>query len=413
MKRFSVVLSLITLLFLVGIGYADTTYTVKKGDTLFSIARKHDVAVADLKKANSLKSTGLNAGTKLVIPGPAAAPEKKSAAAKNTTASKKSAKESPAAGRSGQADSAAALYTVKKGDTLKSIARKHSLSVRELKELNSLQKESRLKVGQRLTVKRSAEQRKDDREPKVYTVKKGDTLRKVAKRFKVAPETLKEINALTSEKLKPGQKLLLAKKPAPPKETRTPEVVTFALPPPPPPATAVRLAEVKTYSQSTDLEKLSPKERLVLFAKKMLHLPYRFGGTGAFGLDCSAYVQKAYGLVGVTIPRSAREQFSVGEAVERGELATGDLVFFRTYASFPSHVGIYIGNNLFIHASSMSKKVTIDSLESPYYFRRYIGAKRVIPDADVEVELDDVVDAPAEEAAAPAAVQGPAASPNL
>jgi peptidoglycan endopeptidase LytE len=62
----------------------------------------------------------------------------------------------------------------------------------------------------------------------------------------------------------------------------------------------------------------------------------------------------------------------------------GDLVFFKTYASFPSHVGIYLGNNLFIHASSRSRKVTIDSLETPYYFKRFIGAKRFIELKDIQ-----------------------------
>ena len=121
----------------------------------------------------------------------------------------------------------------------------------------------------------------------------------------------------------------------------------------------------------------------------MLHLPYKFGGTGSIGLDCSAYVQKVYSLAGFTIPRSAREQFQVGDLVDKKELSIGDLVFFRTYASFPSHVGIYLGNNLFIHASSLSKKVTIDSLEAPYYFRRFIGAKRIAQPEDQEAEDDD------------------------
>ncbi|MBI5212938.1 MAG: C40 family peptidase, partial [Nitrospirae bacterium] len=56
-----------------------------------------------------------------------------------------------------------------------------------------------------------------------------------------------------------------------------------------------------------------------------------------------------------------------------------------TYASFPSHVGIYLGNNLFIHASSRSKKITIDSLENPYYFKRFIGAKRLIEEEEIKI----------------------------
>jgi cell wall-associated NlpC family hydrolase len=112
----------------------------------------------------------------------------------------------------------------------------------------------------------------------------------------------------------------------------------------------------------------------------MLHLPYRFGGTGLFGIDCSAFVQRVFGAAGITLPRSAREQFEVGTEIEREDLSAGDLVFFRTYASFPSHVGIYLGNNFFIHASSRSRKVTIDSLDTPYYVRRFIGARRLVGD---------------------------------
>ena len=110
----------------------------------------------------------------------------------------------------------------------------------------------------------------------------------------------------------------------------------------------------------------------------MLNIPYRFGGNTLVGIDCSAYVKKVYSLIGVNLPRSAREQFAEGKPVDGSELSMGDLVFFKTYASFPSHVGIYLGNNLFIHASSRSKKVTIDSLETPYYLKRFIGAKRFI-----------------------------------
>jgi len=98
------------------------------------------------------------------------------------------------------------------------------------------------------------------------------------------------------------------------------------------------------------------------------------------GIDCSGYVQKVFGLLDVSLPRTAREQFHIGEPVSKEELSIGDLVFFRTYASFPSHVGIYLGNDLFIHASSRSRKVSIDSLDTPYYVKRFIGAKRLFGD---------------------------------
>ena len=137
-------------------------------------------------------------------------------------------------------------------------------------------------------------------------------------------------------------------------------------------------SETEAASPSHELSDMGMQERLILFARKLLDIPYRFGGNSLLGIDCSAYVQKVYNVIGVSLPRSAREQFTEGDPVDKEELSIGDLVFFKTYASFPSHVGIYLGNSLFIHASSRSKKVTIDSLDTPYYFKRFIGAKRVI-----------------------------------
>jgi cell wall-associated NlpC family hydrolase len=119
------------------------------------------------------------------------------------------------------------------------------------------------------------------------------------------------------------------------------------------------------------------KEKLIGIAQKMLDIPYRFGGSSLLGIDCSGYVQKVFGLLDVVLPRTAREQFRLGKLVGREDLSIGDLVFFRTYAKFPSHVGIYLGDNRFIHASSKDRKVTIDSLDAPYYLKRFIGARRL------------------------------------
>jgi cell wall-associated NlpC family hydrolase len=146
-----------------------------------------------------------------------------------------------------------------------------------------------------------------------------------------------------------------------------------------------RLEEIKNLSKSEELLELNIRDRITLLAKKMLGLPYRFGGNSSFGIDCSAYVQKVYRLAGIDLPRTAREQFRAGESISKEELSVGDLVFFRTYASFPSHVGIYLGNNLFIHASTRIKKVTITSLNTPYFLRRFIGAKRLIDEDEVKI----------------------------
>ena len=252
-------------------------------------------------------------------------------------------------------------HTVKKGETLASISRKYSLAINELKGLNNIEKSVRLKPGQKLIVKQTG--------PKTYTVRKGDTLVKISRKFHTSPEELMEINELNSDELRPGQKILL--EPWIDQEEIRPSSVMVS---------AKISDDLHAMTESTDLNSLEVKDRLILFAKKMLNIPYRFGGSTFMGIDCSGYVQKVFGLLDVSLPRTAREQFHMGESVSKEELSMGDLVFFRTYASFPSHVGIYMGNNLFIHASSKNRKVSIDSLDAPYYFKRFIGAKRVFKD---------------------------------
>ncbi|MCI0480113.1 MAG: C40 family peptidase, partial [Candidatus Dadabacteria bacterium] len=118
---------------------------------------------------------------------------------------------------------------------------------------------------------------------------------------------------------------------------------------------------------------------IIQVAKKYLGAPYKFGGNDlATGIDCSGYVKKIFSRFNVYLPRTARDiYYSSGYKVSKKKLDTGDLVFFTTYAKYPSHVGIYIGNDEFIHASSASRKVTIDSINKQYYKKRYIGAKRV------------------------------------
>jgi cell wall-associated NlpC family hydrolase len=114
-------------------------------------------------------------------------------------------------------------------------------------------------------------------------------------------------------------------------------------------------------------------------AAQYLGTPYRFGGEGANGdgIDCSSFVQQVFREHQVDLPRTAREQSKVGSDVAPGDLRKGDLVFFHTYAAFPSHVGIYLGEGKMIHASSGKGEVTVSDLNSDYYRSRYLGAKRV------------------------------------
>lgn len=126
------------------------------------------------------------------------------------------------------------------------------------------------------------------------------------------------------------------------------------------------------------VSELDPQQNSLLQkAMGLLGIKYRFGGSSYAGIDCSAFVRKVFTALHLPLPRTAREQFAVGKDVPKGELQKGDLLFYRTYAGFPSHVGIYIGNDLMIHASSEGGRVMISRIDSPYFLARFIGARRV------------------------------------
>ena len=110
-------------------------------------------------------------------------------------------------------------------------------------------------------------------------------------------------------------------------------------------------------------------------ALRFLGTPYVFGGTSSSGFDCSGFVQHVFAMLGVNVPRTADAQFYSAHRV-KGGMKTGDLVFFQTYEPGPSHVGIYLGNGRFVHASSHG--VMVSSLSDSYWAERYLGAKRVI-----------------------------------
>lgn len=106
--------------------------------------------------------------------------------------------------------------------------------------------------------------------------------------------------------------------------------------------------------------------------------PYRNGGVDpANGFDCSGFVRYVYQQHGVPMPRAVREQFQVGQSIDRSRLEAGDLVFFSTVAPGASHVGIMIGGDQFIHAPSERGVVRVENLSGQYWASRFVGAKRV------------------------------------
>jgi cell wall-associated NlpC family hydrolase len=133
------------------------------------------------------------------------------------------------------------------------------------------------------------------------------------------------------------------------------------------------------------------QKEIIDLAIGFLGIRYRFGGSSIRGIDCSAFVQRVYALAGINIPRTARAQAQLGITVSREDLKPGDLLFFQTYAKYPSHVGIYIGNGKMIHASSASKRVIISDIDKDYYLRHFLFAKRIfLYDPKIIKELEKV-----------------------
>lgn len=113
-------------------------------------------------------------------------------------------------------------------------------------------------------------------------------------------------------------------------------------------------------------------------AMDFLGIRYRRGGsTPESGFDCSGFVSHVFRELGTRLPRSSREISHSGEAVSKNELQPGDLVFFNTMRRAFSHVGIYLGNNQFVHAPASGGAVRIDDLRERYWGKRYNGARRV------------------------------------
>jgi cell wall-associated NlpC family hydrolase len=119
-------------------------------------------------------------------------------------------------------------------------------------------------------------------------------------------------------------------------------------------------------------------DRIIQTAEYYLGAPYVWGGASTSGFDCSGLIHFIFVAKGVNIPRVTEDQYNAGISVSQSQLKKGDLVFFTTYKPGPSHVGIYIGNRQFIHASSGAGKVITSSLDNSYYASHYIGARRVL-----------------------------------
>jgi cell wall-associated NlpC family hydrolase len=141
---------------------------------------------------------------------------------------------------------------------------------------------------------------------------------------------------------------------------------------------AIKLKHMIKHHKFEDFGPAS-KSAVVKTAKKYIGKRYVYGANSKRAVDCSSFVQQVYKKYKKKLPRTSRQQARVGKPIPKHKLKPGDLVFFSSKKTRGvAHVGIYIGNNKFIHASSAAKKVTITSLSKKYYREHFKGARRVL-----------------------------------
>jgi len=263
----------------------------------------------------------------------------------------------------------ARTYTVSRGDSAWKIAKRLGVSTQALLSANHLTEHSVLQPGQRLVAPEQGVGRGYQAPPNRgagsqpatrYVVKPGDTLEAIAHRFGVTVNTLDRRNGLRNpNRLRVGQTLRIPRSVAQPARPGAPTLRRRA-----------------SSHEPADPEPRSGN-KLVDTALGYRGVPYRYAGMTTRGMDCSGLVARVLLTHGIKAPHSSRELYKLGTAVSRDQLQAGDLVFFNTRGSGISHVGIYMGDGKFVHASSGGGKVETDQLETGYYQRHYVGARRV------------------------------------
>lgn len=377
------------------------TYTVRNGDNFWTIARRHGISVEQLSALNGgIDGERLQIGDVIRVPGAGSATAAPAMTLANNAAPAPVVANSP-------------IYNVQAGENDWIIARRFGISPSELHAANPGINWRRLQIGQELVIPGV----KSDDPASMLMTQKRLALRSVASRF-IINESHVQV-AVDSAIVRSGARQDRPAIVSVPQGTVAAvrdrigawyklefprgtigwvrgdliegipaSVYAAAMPRPAGAASgttgnrSVRVASNagRTSASAPRISVSGHAGPLLATAQNYLGVRYRFGGTSSrSGFDCSGFVLTVFRQHGVSLPRTSASQATVGQAVSRGNLSPGDLVFFRTgRGSRISHVGIYMGGNRFIHASSGGGNVRIDSLGSAYYNSRYAGARRVL-----------------------------------
>ncbi len=345
-------------------------YEVESGDTLFSIAKKNHVTLKEIMVLNDIQAGSvIRVGQKLKV-------SKKSA----FVASKKK--------KSKKVKIVLKTYRVKKGDTLSRIAKRNKTTVKKLRTLNRLGKKSRLKIGMVLAV---GETKIKISKPKSYKVRKGDTLWLIAKKHHTTIKKLRALNKLSRRsklhrgmvlavdgKIKESSKRTTKQRIAKRKTSKRTRIVSRSSSRK---LSSRRLSDAMALLNGRGSRSNRGGSQVIRTAKRYLGRRYVWGAVGPSHFDCSGFTQYVIRKSkGVRLPRVSRKQAYYGKYVSRSNLRAGDLIFFDTShrrRGYVNHVGIYIGSNKFIHASSAKHRVVISSLNRPFYNARFKWGRRV------------------------------------
>ena len=326
-------ISILTILFTSATGFADQTYKVLKGDTLYRIGKMFNTNPEAIKELNSLKNDNLSIGQILKVPAEQqVAPVKTTQTSAKTVVNVNNSKQ-PQVQQLQPTRNEPQTYKVHSGDTLSGIARSFNISLNKLIAANKISNSNKIKIGQILTIP-------------------GEN-----KTASLTSAPVEKTSVLADENSAHGD------------ETSAPAAAVMRL------ANQMHLKPT-TASEGDDL---TVRDRLVEAGFNMLGVRYRFGGTSEkTGFDCSGLVKNLFEKFNLTLPRSSSEQYKQGEKVAKEDLQKGDLLFFSSGGKTPTHVGIYIGDNQFLHAASQAKKVIISDLSKTWYGLRYLGARRIM-----------------------------------
>ena len=302
----------------------------------------------------------------------------------------------------------ASTYTVEKGDTLSKIAMKHNTTIALLKEWNNLQSDS-IYINQKLIVSKKQPTSSNTNSQasstvnttnaikpsattakiSTYVVVKGDNLTKIASKNNTTVTNIKQWNGLTSDKIYVGQTLIIRKNQlasAGPITSLTGSngsgTAGNSSPVAPSPGVssadqeiAAQLAKEKQIQTAPSMTNLEKYTDAINLANSLLGIPYVFGGNSVSGFDCSGFVNYVYSNAGFNITRKSSLDYFMNDTTIVSNPVPGDVVFFKnTYISTISHMGIYIGNNQFIHAGSNG--VEISKLSYDYWNTRFVAFKR-------------------------------------